>query len=979
MGSNVNGLYLLRAVYPTTHRSSRGVTLRGLLEAAKPFPDLRRLTIIYGLFVVPDWTESDQTLESEADAEKILCEPHVVASLGVPVYQISNNLLKGRCSRRFGVQALVNALKTMAMSGSSWKSTLTAGGGLMSRALIEKVFDFSVVDNNIFLAQMMLQIGADPNQQIKEIYGDANICDLYDDGSISALDHAQGSQSKGIIRLLLDSGAVYGQKNLMLAILTEDFTTADRMLLPSSALDVDFNYLDVPNRIPALDLGHLVVESVTLMGLVCFWTEPQGGKCNARKRLNILEYLLRKGATISLDTMILASYCDDVNTLHLLLQHGGKVCGFNSFGFSCLAAATLREDLQADIVYLLLSLGAVVNIPRTHPGFGTQESPLHYLCWHESSGDPGQRNDFGIILDLLLNAGADINYRTRISGSLSQGVDEYEAFLWAGTKDLGDPSVSGPARAEIGLAYIGSPLEYAIIAGNESSAFRLLQEGAELIGREVLLSAKFGVFNLLKELVNNFCQDFDIAETRRNCLRLSLRWGHDEIVRFLLQGGTELGRRDILYALPLQEGPRLSTQTETQLIRATPDIEKLQIFGRSILDLCLYRFSRDTVRYILRQIPVACGSGALSRVVRSVLEKNDSGQEGFSCAEIQAMLSRLTTDDADGKEKNTALLIIAILGRVDLLRMLVIPGASQACSIKTTRLPKRHFSWFLEGKHTDNRHRFLDPTRFLGCQEWVTCSPLVGVAMTTDRPAAKHMLDHLLACSYEPDAITVIIAIVMENEFILHRFRCLKSWRSIVSIDNHDRPPWCPTALQIAAGDENIGIVNLLLEAGVSVNEVPANEAIGGYMPRTALQAAVDTGNTSLINLFIERGARINAPAAEDSGATALQVACIHGYLDITHRLLELGADVNSNGALRRGRTALEGAAEHGRIDTLQLLLNYGATTDGPHREQYIRAVLRAQWNGHLAAAALLKEHRDWTAEDRECYRCLASYDWSDE
>lgn len=135
-----------------------------------------------------------------------------------------------------------------------------------------------------------------------------------------------------------------------------------------------------------------------------------------------------------------------------------------------------------------------------------------------------------------------------------------------------------------------------------------------------------------------------------------------------------------------------------------------------------------------------------------------------------------------------------------------------------------------------------------------------------------------------------------------------------------------------------------------------------------------------LAQLFIEHSSDVDAPAAKDSGATALQLACINGDLDLSLRLLELGANPNAAGAaLRHGRTALEGAAEHGRIDTIQLLLNHGASTDGSHRLQYVRAVVYAENNQHFAAARLLREHREWSAEDEECYETIQADKLCDE
>lgn len=431
----------------------------------------------------------------------------------------------------------------------------------------------------------------------------------------------------------------------------------------------------------------------------------------------------------------------------------------------------------------------------------------------------------------------------------------------------------------------------------------------------------------------------------------------------------KFGDCDIIDALQYPGQSVLSVEMQIELIRATPDLERRQVFGLPLLELCCLKFSATAVREILRRCPDAYDSGALSAIVRRALR--GPFNPAFLISDIQTMVARRTGSNCDWEKENTALLVAVMSNRPWVVSILVPSGT--VCEAKPARLPKEDFSWILDSNSRTNFHNWMDPTYILGCRDWVACSPLLGIAMMSesmiDWSIREDILAHLLSCSYKPDALTVVLAAAKGLLRLLRRLERLENWRSVVSIDNNDRPSWCPTALQAAVLGEHEELVDFLLGAPVSVNEMPASEPIGNIMPRTALQAAADKGNLRLTNLFIERGACINAPAAEDSGATALQLACIHGYLEISIRLLEHGADVNARGALKHGRSALEGAAEHGRIDTIQLLLNHGACTDGSYRLQYLNAVMYAERNGHFSAAALLKEHRGWSAEDEEWYK----------
>ncbi|KAJ5705202.1 hypothetical protein N7536_000891 [Penicillium majusculum] len=169
----------------------------------------------------------------------------------------------------------------------------------------------------------------------------------------------------------------------------------------------------------------------------------------------------------------------------------------------------------------------------------------------------------------------------------------------------------------------------------------------------------------------------------------------------------------------------------------------------------------------------------------------------------------------------------------------------------------------------------------------------------------------------------------------------------------------CPLHLAIKSGNKKLVI--FLLQVGANVNSPPSP-----FHGATALQLAVKQGDLGLVDLFLREGADVNQAPAHNGGATALQFAVIQGYIGIARRLLDACADVNAPRAPINGRTALEGAAEWGRVDCLQLLLNEGVSVEGEGRGQFVRAVILARANGHLAVARFLKTTFVWTDSDFE-------------
>ena len=123
-----------------------------------------------------------------------------------------------------------------------------------------------------------------------------------------------------------------------------------------------------------------------------------------------------------------------------------------------------------------------------------------------------------------------------------------------------------------------------------------------------------------------------------------------------------------------------------------------------------------------------------------------------------------------------------------------------------------------------------------------------------------------------------------------------------------------PGALQTAAYNDNIDLIQLLLDRGADVN------AQGGQYGN-ALQAAAFCGNIEIIQLLLARGADIHAQGGQYGNA--LQAATYRGRMGVIQLLLESGANVNMEGGMFG--TVLQAAAYRGDIKVIKKLLARGA------------------------------------------------------
>ena len=124
-------------------------------------------------------------------------------------------------------------------------------------------------------------------------------------------------------------------------------------------------------------------------------------------------------------------------------------------------------------------------------------------------------------------------------------------------------------------------------------------------------------------------------------------------------------------------------------------------------------------------------------------------------------------------------------------------------------------------------------------------------------------------------------------------------------------------ALQAAAYDGNLEVVQLLLDKGAEVN------AQGGHYGN-ALQAAAYDGKSEVVRLLLDKGAEVKAQGGHYGNA--LQATACGSNTKVVQLLLDQGVDINTQGGVFG--TALQAAATYGHIEVIQLLLDNGANVN---------------------------------------------------
>lgn len=144
--------------------------------------------------------------------------------------------------------------------------------------------------------------------------------------------------------------------------------------------------------------------------------------------------------------------------------------------------------------------------------------------------------------------------------------------------------------------------------------------------------------------------------------------------------------------------------------------------------------------------------------------------------------------------------------------------------------------------------------------------------------------------------------------------------------DVHARDQKGNTAMIIASGRGQVGVIKVLLSLGAS----PEDSTVGGLFDgKTSLMWGASQGRKQAVEVLIQAGADVNRVTDRGVflGKTALCWAASQGRSTLVSVLLASGADIDyasPNGNFK-GKTALMWSSSQGRLDTVSILLNAGA------------------------------------------------------
>jgi len=144
-----------------------------------------------------------------------------------------------------------------------------------------------------------------------------------------------------------------------------------------------------------------------------------------------------------------------------------------------------------------------------------------------------------------------------------------------------------------------------------------------------------------------------------------------------------------------------------------------------------------------------------------------------------------------------------------------------------------------------------------------------------------------------------------------------------------------------AAEDNNIEIVKLFLDTGVSPNVV-------GIYGATAIRAAVEYNHIEMVEYLLSRGASPNQTSLNQS---ILAIAIYGGYMDIAKLLLDSGANVNTPSMY--GTTLLMNLVIYSRSEAVKFLIKESKSLD-----------LDAMDDMGMSALAYAVEYADNTTEN---------------
>ncbi|KAJ0164295.1 Ankyrin-2 [Colletotrichum tanaceti] len=688
--------------------------------------------------------------------------------------------------------------------------------------------------------------------------------------------------------------------------------------------------------------------------LRCF-TETQGvlgwaaGIQHHREALNMVRYLIEQVQLlypstplvefITVDAIFAAAIRGHDDVLTLLNDHGSNISSAEYRGLSALHCAAYMG--QVDTCKLLLEHGALVDGPLSPK---QPPSPLVLASLK-------QRYE---VVKLLHQHGADLK-----PGVFIKTEDDWCSYFPDRNRIL-DLDIRGACSSP----FLLNPAAAAVLnwTVDERDCQNLIQYLVRHGGTLPDWAVYAGVLHKYPVLV-----ELALASPKANpnwrgpsgrtCLQVALDDNAD-IASALLKAGAVLVGGELQQAVLLG-----SWSLVEEITQRDPGGSAEQQSSMSVLEAALLTGSSVMVEWALARDPHAYTPGILCAAVLYTIQH-------CNLDILRRLLSNRQHSDEPNPQESSALGIAVHRNKLMILDLL------------STILPVPTLvSMPIRGSYVDV---YWDSRKPFWCGNKYSLVDISPLSMALNSPEC---LEYLLDRGCCPDEYTIVRAVkygdleILKRLVVMPRLKLCQDWVHEVplvlaaekgklsmaavllnageDVNETSHGYFSCSPLQAAVERGNLDMISLFLKKGADVNKAPC-----AYFSRSPLQAAVERGNLYMINLILEARADVNGPAFHVGGATALQLAAIKGLLGIAKILVDRGADVNESRAIIGGRTALEGAAEHGRIDMIHFLLDQGAQTNGNGQVQYLRAIKLAEEEGHMVAAKMLRDYRDWTADD---------------
>lgn len=245
-----------------------------------------------------------------------------------------------------------------------------------------------------------------------------------------------------------------------------------------------------------------------------------------------------------------------------------------------------------------------------------------------------------------------------------------------------------------------------------------------------------------------------------------------------------------------------------------------------------------------------------------------------------------------------------------LIKYMYFPEDEERMNPLSMAVHRRHSNGVVELLLTQN----IDVLNMQDHNGW---TPLCWAVYVKDLEMCKFLLSfkEIEVDTFDKDGNAALHLAVLENELPIVKLLLENGVSVNVSNNKRQTPLWC------ASCTGSVDVVSLLLAYKADI-EITASDNEDPYDTINSLSVAILNGSMPIIRLLIEHGADLNVRAKGDD-FTPLLFAVVNNNYDAAELLLQSGADVDAMDC--EGYTALIWATDIGNFTIFKLLLTHGA------------------------------------------------------